>query len=54
MRKNRAIVYIMMWICCSIVTAISVAATRQYYCLTTMVVPLAFMLMDEMFFGGRR
>lgn len=39
---------------CSIVTAISVAATKQYYCLTTMVVPLAFMLMDEMFFGGRR
>ena len=54
MKKNRAIIYIMMWICCSIVTAISVAATKQYCCLTTMVVPLAFMLMDYMFFGGKR
>ena len=46
MRKNRAIVYIMMWICCSIVTVISIAATKQYCCLNTMVVPLAFMLID--------
>lgn len=53
MKKNRAVVYIMMWICCGIVTAISIAATKQYCCLTTMVVPLAFMLMDYMFFGGR-
>ena len=51
MRKNRAIVYIMMWICCSIVTAISIATVKQYYCLTTMVVPLVFMIMDYMLFG---
>ena len=32
-----------------------ICGKRYYaYCLTTMVVPLAFMLMDEMFFGGRR
>ena len=54
MKKNRAIVYIVMWICCSIVTEISVAATKQYCCLSTMVVPLAFMLLDYMLFGGGR
>ena len=54
MRKNRAIVYIMMWICCSVVSTITVIATKQFSSLSTMTVPLAFMLLDYMFFGGRK
>ncbi len=50
--SKKAKVYLDREITCSIVTAISVAATKQYCCLTTMVVPLAFILMDYMFFGG--